>query len=207
MNQPNLMPDPCLLSSNIRAAKQDLRRKMQAKRAEIAARNPEAAKALCAHALRLFANTQPSVIASYHARDSEMNPALLTQALCSRNHSIVLPVLNGRKEPLLFRRYTVGDALVPGHFGLSEPGPDAEQLEPAILLVPLLAFDKNMGRLGYGGGYYDRTLSKLRQRQKILAIGLAYAEQEVPEIPMSLFDMRLDYVVTEKQVFQQSPAP
>jgi 5-formyltetrahydrofolate cyclo-ligase len=85
--------------------------------------------------------------------------------------------------------------------GIPEPLPTAPQLEPDILLVPLLAFDKNRNRLGYGGGFYDRTIAYLRQFQPLMAVGIAYSFQEVENVPTGTHDIALDQVVTEVNVF------
>jgi 5-formyltetrahydrofolate cyclo-ligase len=186
---------------NVRQQKRELRRLMEAKRQDAAQQNPSAAESLRDIVLKALTFPPGSVIASYHVRGSEMNPLFLTDALHTQGHIIALPVINGRKAPLLFRRYQTGDALTLGHFGTHEPLSNAALVEPDILLVPLLAFDKHLGRLGYGGGYYDRTLANLRQRKKIMAVGIAYACQEIPDIPMSSYDARLDKVATELHIF------
>ena len=96
----------------------------------------------------------------------------------------------------------MGDKLAAGAMGIMEPVAKAPLVEPDVLLVPLLAFDSRGYRLGYGAGYYDRTLTELRQRKKILAIGIAYAGQEVPEVPIESHDARLDKIATETKVLK-----
>lgn len=111
---------------------------------------------------------------------------------------VVLPVTVRRGEALVFRRFDGPAVLVPGPFGTSEPGPLQPSLDPGLVLVPLLAFDGRGGRLGYGGGFYDRTLAWLRGLDpNVRAIGCAYAAQAVDEVPMEPFDQRLDGVATE----------
>ena len=98
----------------------------------------------------------------------------------------------------MFREWRLGDALEKGPFGTSEPGPAAAEIIPDVLVVPLLAFDLRGYRLGYGGGYYDRTLHVLRRTaQKCVAVGFAYAGQQVESVPVSDTDERLDWVVHE----------
>jgi 5-formyltetrahydrofolate cyclo-ligase len=111
---------------------------------------------------------------------------------------LALPSVSGRGAPLVFRRWSPGDATLIDMFGLTEPLAGAEIVTPSLLLVPLLAFDAAGTRLGYGGGYYDRTLAMLRGAGKIAAIGIAYAGQEVGELPRHEYDEPLDAVLTEK---------
>src|SRR6185437_3185172 len=109
--------------------------------------------------------------ASYSAHGSEMNPSPLTDALRMQGHKIALPVVPGKDTALFFCLYATGDKLVTGPMGILEPTADAQQVEPDILLVPLLAFTHDHHRLGYGRGYYDRTLKVLRAKKPVIAIG------------------------------------
>jgi 5-formyltetrahydrofolate cyclo-ligase len=117
-------------------------------------------------------------------------------ALASRGHAMALPVTPPRGQPLAFRAWAPGAALRPGPLGTSEPVA-GEELRPDVLLVPLLAFDRAGRRLGYGGGYYDRTLAALPAAK---AIGIAYAGQEMAEVPAGPQDMRLPLIATEDSV-------
>jgi 5-formyltetrahydrofolate cyclo-ligase len=108
-------------------------------------------------------------------------------------------VVIGRDQPLQFRDWRPGIALVPGPFRVPTCPPDALLLEPQLLLVPMLAFDREGYRLGYGGGFYDRTLEKLRARAGALAVGTAFDGQEVAHVPHADFDQPLDWVVTERR--------
>ena len=104
-----------------------------------------------------------------------------------------------KQSPLLFRRWQAGDSLVEAPFGLSEPAAEQPEIVPALLLVPLLAFDRQGWRLGYGGGFYDRTLAKLREDGgQPCAIGIAYSGQELPEVPHGPDDRPLQGIVTEQ---------
>ena len=120
-------------------------------------------------------------------------------ALAARGHPIGLPVVVAPGAPLAFRSWRDGDALAPAGFGLYEPAAGRRELTPALLLVPLLAFDRRGGRLGYGGGFYDRTLDRLRRTGRPVAVGLAYAGQEQRRLPLAATDQRLDWVVTEAE--------
>lgn len=106
--------------------------------------------------------------------------------------------MQGRGAPLLFRLWKQGEPVAESKWGIQEPmyGPE---VFPDMLFVPLLAFDRAGNRLGYGGGFYDRTLARLRTMQKIIAVGVAYCAQEVPEVPSDSHDQKLDYVLTERE--------
>ncbi len=131
----------------------------------------------------------------------EIDPRPLMQALAARGHELCLPVVIARGQPLLFRRWRAGDELRAAAFGTFVPKPEAPPLRPDVLLVPLLAFDRSFGRIGYGAGYYDRTLAGLRaEAQSTLALGIAFAVQEVALVPSGAGDQRLDAVATEREI-------
>lgn len=111
---------------------------------------------------------------------------------------LCLPVVVKPGQPLIFRRWRPGDVLGEGPMGTRTPLPAAEEIAPTFLLTPLLAFDRTGRRLGYGGGFYDRTLRGLRAQGPIMAVGIAYAAQEVDTVPTGPDDEPLDWVVTEK---------
>jgi 5-formyltetrahydrofolate cyclo-ligase len=125
----------------------------------------------------------------------------LTQELAVRGMRLALPVIAARDSPLGFRLWAPGDELLRGPLGILEPSPDAAEIVPDIVLVPLAAFDRLGHRIGYGAGHYDRTLARLRDSKKIIAIGLAFAVQEIETIPALPHDVALDYVLTETEVF------
>jgi 5-formyltetrahydrofolate cyclo-ligase len=136
------------------------------------------------------------IIAGYWPMGDEMDPRALMLALAAGGHRLALPVTPPRGQPLTFRAWAPGAALRAGPMGISEPI-SGDELRPDILLVPLLAFDRAGRRLGYGGGYYDRTLAALPGAK---AIGIAYAGQEMPEVPAGPQDFRLPLIATEAGV-------
>jgi 5-formyltetrahydrofolate cyclo-ligase len=186
--------------NEMRRQKRDLRRAMQTHRDVLEGKDPYAALAVRDRFLRNIVLPPNSVISSYVAIGSEINPAPLIAALRGQGHRIALPVVTGRGVPLIFRLHQSGDALSAGVMSLMEPPADAPLIEPDILLVPLLAFDHDKFRVGYGGGYYDRTLTFLRAHKKIMAVGMGYAGQEVPNVPIGSHDEPLDKIITENQV-------
>ncbi len=126
---------------------------------------------------------------------------LLTR-LSERGHVCALPVVTARGEALVFRRWHKGDRLAQAGFGTHEPGAHAAEIVPDIVLAPLLAFDDEGRRLGYGGGYYDRTLRALRAAGRVLAVGVCYQAQRVDEVPSGDGDENLDWIVTEERAIR-----
>jgi len=147
-----------------------------------------------------------SLIAGYAAMRSEMDVSLAMQLLEKRGHRLCLPdVQDDADAGLIFRSWQFGDALEKGKFGTDVP-PAGECVTPEIVLVPLVAFDERGHRLGYGAGYYDRTLHKLRATNKdLLVIGTAFSMQKVEPIPAEAHDEALDKIITEKEVVVPRP--
>ena len=158
-----------------------------------------AARAIAAHALPV--EMPPGIcVAGFSAIRSEIDVTPLMQALALKGATLALPVLAGESLPLIFRHWTQDTQLVRGPYGIFEPSSEAEEAEPDIVLVPLAAFDRTGHRIGYGGGYYDRTLELLRQSKKITAIGVGFSVQEIAQVPSSGHDARLDLMLTEKEI-------
>lgn len=133
------------------------------------------------------------VLAGYMPIRSEIDPA---SAMAAHDGPVCLPVIVAPGEPLRFREWAPGCPMVEGPFGARVPLEGA-WLEPEVLIVPLLAFDRRGYRLGYGGGFYDRTLERLRARHRVTALGFAFAAQEVPLVPIEPTDQPLDAILTE----------
>ncbi len=141
-----------------------------------------------------------TIISGFMPLKSEVNPLPLLQKLAEAGARLALPAIVGRGKPLIMRAWEFGAPLDRGQWGIREPKPDAPEVEPDILLVPLLAFDRSGHRLGYGAGYYDMTIHRLRALKPVTAVGIAFAAQEVPKIPTTPRDERLDLVLTEREV-------
>lgn len=165
-------------------------------RAGLARDCPDFADRIARFADRL-AMRQDAVVSFYWPMGDEADPRALAHALAARGHRLALPVVAAKRSPLVFRLWREGDPLIVHVFGMHEPARDAPEVTPDVLLVPLLAFDARGNRLGYGGGFYDRTLTALDTK---LAIGIAYAGQEVRELPCRDHDHPLDMVVTESGI-------
>ena len=184
------------MNASMSNPKPTLRTEAAARRAALAAACPDFAQRIAGYVDEL-AVPGDAVVSFYWPMGDEADPRALAQALAARGASLVLPVLKAKREPLIFRRWQQGEPLYAHAFGMQEPGERAAQLVPDVLLVPLLAFDARGHRLGYGGGFYDRTLAALSEKR---AIGIAYAGQEVAELPTHERDHPLDMVVTERGV-------
>jgi 5-formyltetrahydrofolate cyclo-ligase len=141
-----------------------------------------------------------TIVSGFMPLKSEINPLPLLQKLSEAGARLALPAIAGRGKPLIMRAWEFGAPLDRGQWGIREPKPDAPEVEPDILLVPLLAFDRAGFRIGYGAGYYDMTIHRLRALKPVIAIGIAFAAQEVPKIPTTPRDERLDLVLTEREV-------
>jgi 5-formyltetrahydrofolate cyclo-ligase len=140
-----------------------------------------------------------TVVSGFSPVKSEISPLPLMRRLADAGATLALPVIAGRGRPLTMRAWSFGAPLVPGVWGIREPAADAPEVFPDILIVPLLAFDRRGYRLGYGGGYYDRTIARLRTIKPITAIGIAFAVQQIDEVPTTPRDERLDLVLTESR--------
>src|SRR5262245_40341876 len=168
-----------------------------ARRTEAFARHGgDAGARLADHGLAFLAPHPRSVVSGFSAIRDEINPQDLLQRLAGEGHALALPVMQGKGLPLLFRARKPGDAARTVQWGILEPLDDKPVLEPDVVLVPLLAFDRHGYRLGYGGGFYDRTLARLRALKPVVAVGISYDELEVDAVPHLDYDQRLDWVLT-----------
>jgi 5-formyltetrahydrofolate cyclo-ligase len=180
----------------MRIAKQILREHARARRASLARACPDFAVRIASYTDDLGI-APGAAVSFYWPMGDEADPRLLAAQLAQRGHKLALPVVVKKGAPLVFRLWRDGEALVEHAFGMHEPAASAAAVTPDVLLVPLLAFDARGHRLGYGGGFYDRTLAALETK---LAVGVAYAGQETGELPIHERDHALDMVVTEKGV-------
>ena len=182
---------------SIDAAKQAMRSDMQGARSALSAAEREAgADALAQTGIAFAAPSAHAVISGYAAIGDELNLWPLLETLAASGRPIALPITVRKGAPLIFRRWEPGAVLRDGAFRVPIPAEDAAELEPEILLVPLLAFDREGFRLGYGAGFYDRTLKALRAKDRVTAIGIAFDEQRVEAVPHDAYDEALDWVLT-----------
>jgi 5-formyltetrahydrofolate cyclo-ligase len=188
------------LDAKIDSRKAELRQLALSRRDSI----PAVARAAAAEALAeqpFPIKIVPGVVVSgYSPVKSELNPLPLMRRCAVQGARLALPVVAGRGQPLIMRAFAIGDLLGSGVWGIREPLPDASEVLPDILLVPLLAFDRRGNRIGYGAGYYDQTIARLRALKAITAVGVAFSAQECEEVPTTSRDARLDLVLTERGV-------
>ncbi|MBB5515161.1 5-formyltetrahydrofolate cyclo-ligase [Rubricella aquisinus] len=176
--------------------------KAAARKAAFAARKAAHGTVDPAPALALLgAEATGRIVSGYMPIRTELDPRPAMIALHAQGARLCVPVIAGEGQPLLFREWTPDCTMVDGPFGAQVPETGA-WFEPDTLIVPLLAFDRAGYRLGYGGGFYDRTLERLRALRPTRAIGLAYGAQEVPRVPTEPTDQPLDAIVTEGGVIR-----
>lgn len=140
-----------------------------------------------------------TIVSGYSPMKSEFNPVPLLRRFADGGARLALPVTPKRGNPLIMRAWAFGDELASGVWGIREPKPEAPEVFPDIMLVPLAAFDRTGHRIGYGAGYYDMTIARIRAMKPVTAIGLAFAVQEVGKVPATPFDQQLDLVLTENE--------
>jgi 5-formyltetrahydrofolate cyclo-ligase len=191
-----------MATASIDDLKADIRRTVLARRDALpAAERQAAAEAVAARPFPL-AIKPGLIVIGFSPIQSEINPLPLMRKLADLGAKLALPVIAGRGKPLTMRAYAFGDPLVARTWGIREPREKAPEVEPDILLVPLVAFDRKGNRLGHGAGYYDMTINRLRSIKPVTAVGIAYAAQEVAAVPVTPRDARLDLVLTERETIE-----
>ena len=164
-----------------------------------AAERQAAAEAIAVRGLPIEV-TPGTVVSGFMPMKTEINPLPLLRKLAESGAQLALPCIAGRGKPLIMRAWAFGGPLKSGQWGIREPMPDADEVAPDILIVPLACFDRTGHRIGYGAGYYDMTINALRAKKKVIAIGIGLAAQEIPRVPATERDARLDLVLTEREV-------
>lgn len=177
--------------------KTTLRREAQSARRVLHRALPEAGRAIADNFLAAIKLPPAAIVAGYVAMRFEADPAPLLSDLRKSGHAIALPRVVAKATPLAFHLWDEARRPVGGAYDLLEAAPGWPKVSPDVVLVPLLAFDDAGYRLGYGGGYYDRTLRYLREKRTVLAIGLGFSGQRVPSIPRGATDEGLDWLVSE----------
>ena len=177
--------------------KKDLRRRAKAVRREAFAEGgPAASETIARHGIGFAGRPPPAVVSGFLAIGDEIDLTPLLVRLEGEGYRLALPVMEGKGKPLVFRAWAPGEPLSETMWGIREPLPEADAVDPDIVLGPLLAFDKAGYRLGYGGGFYDRTLARLRALKPIVSIGIAFDAQRVDAVPHLDYDERLDWILT-----------
>jgi 5-formyltetrahydrofolate cyclo-ligase len=160
----------------------------------------DAARRIAGRALDFSELKDVTPVGGYWPIRSEVDSRPLMEALLDRGQDVALSQII--HPHLSWRLWRPGDVLIKGGFGVREPGPDAPEVFPSALLVPLVAFDRRGGRVGYGKGHFDRAIAALGAKHPVLTIGLAYAVQEIEEVPVEPHDRMLDVIVTESELIR-----
>lgn len=192
---------PFLPATDLADRKRAVRTQAKQRRAEAHARHATIAPFAVRDA---FLATIPlpvrGVVSGYLPFGEELDPRPLMVHLHTAGLACCVPVILGKGRPLAFREWSPSAILRVGAHGIPIPGADAAEVTPTLLIVPLLAFDRQGRRMGYGAGYYDRTLAALRRTSPVTAVGVAYADQEMREVPTDEHDEPLDWIITERDV-------
>jgi 5-formyltetrahydrofolate cyclo-ligase len=189
MNQP----------ATVESLKTQIRRDAVARRDALPAADRAAAAAAIAARPLPVAVPAGATVSGFSPLKSEINPVPLMRAFAAAGATLALPVVAGRGQPLTMRSWNFGEPLVSGVWGIREPPPSAPEVFPDVLIVPMLAFDRTGQRIGYGAGYYDMTIARLRGMKPVVALGIAYAAQEIAQVPSTSRDATLDLVLTERE--------
>ena len=182
-------------------SKAELRAAALARRDALTDKQRDAAALVLAKRGLPVAITSGLIVSGYFPIRNEIDPTPLMQKLAGEGARLALPCVNARGQSLTFRAWLPGDRLILGSLGIPEPSPAAAEVIPDIMLVPLAAFDRSGHRIGYGAGHYDHSFAHLRKTKAVTGIGLAFAAQEIASVPALAHDVALDYVITEKKVF------
>lgn len=145
-----------------------------------------------------------SNIACYMPLKGEVSCVTIMQKLITQGHVICLPAVVARNTPLIFRHYRPGDPLVRGMLGPFEPNSTAREIIPDVLVIPMLGYTRDGYRLGYGSGFYDRTIASMRLLKPIKTIGLAFSTQEIEQLPVEPHDIKMDVIITEKEIIHST---
>ncbi|MDH3028478.1 5-formyltetrahydrofolate cyclo-ligase [Methylobacterium fujisawaense] len=185
----------------------DVARKAELRRAALATRDAldpaarQAASAAIGRALLALPElAQARLVGAFWPIRSEVDPRPAVEGLRARAQTVALPHVT--PDGLVFREWRIGDDLIAGRFGLSEPDPSLPPVEPDALIVPLAAFDRTGQRIGYGRGYYDGAIARLSRTRPVLTVGIGFAAQEVERVPAEPHDRPLQFVITESGVIR-----
>ncbi|MGD2133437.1 MAG: 5-formyltetrahydrofolate cyclo-ligase [Maricaulaceae bacterium] len=178
-----------------------LRKALREARSREAAQLPKAGGTLATRFPEQLLPPEGGVLSGYVPIRDEIEPWSVMAGAKARGAILALPVVVEDAGPLIFRQWDFSDPLEPGAFGIQVPSASAPEVEPDVLLIPLLGFDQFGERLGYGAGHFDRTLAALRTKKSVLAVGLAYEVQRLFEVPTEPHDQRLDWIVTESAAY------
>ena len=184
-------------------SKAALRQDLLQKRMEISpAARLKAAEAMCEAFFEHVSISAGMIVAGYWPIRNEIDDIILLRRLLQKGTYCALPCIEKQNKPLVFRPWNESTLMTVGNFSIPEPTGGGAALTPDIVIVPMAAFDMQRHRLGYGAGYYDRTLAQLKAERNILAVGVAYDTQVLPRLPIEENDVRMDMIITDKKVYK-----
>ena len=173
------------------------------KRATLKDKNSNVFKILQDHLKGLQNFKNYKIVASFIPFKSEISTQFLNEFLLNNGKILCLPIIKNNSETLNFIEYNLKTKLVSGKFGIMQPGDLSKEFLPEIILTPCLAFDENGFRLGYGGGYYDKTFSYFKKiKHKFISIAFAFDDQKIDELVHDKYDQKIDYILTEKKLYK-----
>jgi len=173
------------------------------KRATLKDKNSNAFKSLPDHLKDLINFKNYKIFASFISFKSEISTQFLNEFLFNNGKILCLPIIKDNSETLNFIEYNLKTKLVSGKFGIMQPNNLSKEFLPEIILTPCLAFDENGFRLGYGGGYYDKTFSYFKKiKHKFISIAVAFDDQKIDELDHDKYDQKIDYILTEKKLYK-----
>lgn len=183
----------------LRERKKHLRVSTRAVRREIHTRHGrEFAEEIRTNFIQALNIMPQTTFGAYYPIGAEVNCRPLMDTLHAMGHTISLPVITGATDPLIYRMYKSGDQLEKGGFGTPQPCDYMPVVVPDILIIPMMGYSDKGYRLGYGSGFFDRTIELIRKQKPMKAIGLAYSGQRIDDMPVEAHDQKLDLIITEK---------
>ena len=189
--------------TEIKASKEYQRKISINKRVIFKNKNSIASKTLPDHLIDLINFNKYKIIASFISIKSEISTQFLNKFLLDNNKILCLPIIKNNSETLNFIEYNLKTKLVSGKFGIMQPSDLDKEFLPEIILTPCLAFNHNGFRLGYGGGYYDKTFFYLKKiKHKFISIAVAFDDQKIDELVHDKYDQKIDYILTEKKLYK-----
>ena len=192
------------MTDELSITKATMRKNLALIRKEAQKNHPHAAAICAAQADQIIALFAPSIVAAYWPIRTELDPVMLLQSLMAKGTTACLPVTPEEGQPLRFHLWDGKAALEDGPYGTKQPSSSLPEVKPDVILAPLLAFDADCWRLGYGGGFYDRTLAALEaQGHNAHVIGIAYDEQQVEQVPTGQYDRALSAILTPSRLIRR----
>ena len=189
------------MDTDIKFEKSSIRKFLLDRRNELSSKHEERNHSHV-HIRTLIEDTGKRRIGSYIPYRNEISTKLIHELLFSLGFEIGLPCINDMDKNMIFRNWKIKDELIENKYGILQPKEDANEMEPEIIIVPLVGFSIEGYRLGYGGGYYDRFIEEKNRKGKIITVGFGYTFQETKNLPIESHDQKLNWILTEKYLYK-----